>query len=72
MQSFLGLIYFYRRFIRNYAQIARFLAQLTKLVPFFWSEKQQNEFVKLKKAVVFALFLHTFNSKYTMYVTIDA
>jgi transposase InsO family protein len=49
VRSFLGLANFYRRFIKDYAQIARPLNDLTKKdTPFEWSERQQKAFDNLK------------------------
>ena len=39
LQSFLGLINYYRRFIRNCSKIAKPLTDLTKNVPFMWSNE---------------------------------
>ena len=50
VRSFLGLANFYRRFIQDYAQVARPLNDLLKRdVIFEWTEAQQNAFDTLKK-----------------------
>ena len=50
VQSFLGLGNYYRRFIENYAMIARPLHNLTrKNVAFNWNEECENAFQLLKK-----------------------
>lgn len=72
VQSFLGLVNYYRRFIRNCAQIAKPLTELTKNVPFEWTEKQQSAFSRLKNAVITAPVLQTFDPRYPVYVTTDA
>ena len=50
VRSFLGLVNFYRRFIKNYAQVARPLNDLTKKDQTFeWKELQQTAFDTLKQ-----------------------
>ena len=39
IQSFIGLCAYYRKFIRNFAEIARPITSLTKIsVPFIWEQ----------------------------------
>lgn len=53
VKSFLGLVGYYRRFIDNFATIAKPLTQLLrKNVPFNWSTKCQEAFDKLKEILV--------------------
>ena len=53
VRAFLGLSGYYRKFIKNYAQIANPLHELTKKdVPFIWDENKQNAFEMLKQALV--------------------
>lgn len=50
MKSFLGLCSYYRRFIKNYAQIAKPLTQLTENgKDFHWDENCQQAFEELRK-----------------------
>ena len=50
VRSFLGLANFYRRFIKDYAQVARPLNDLTKKDQAFkWKESQQTAFNTLKQ-----------------------
>ena len=50
VRSFLGLANFYRRFIKDYARVARPLHDLTKKEePFQWEEPQQMAFDMLKR-----------------------
>jgi len=54
VRAFLGLVGFYRRFIRNFSAIALPLSQLTRTVtgsPFEWGDKQQKSFDQLKRAL---------------------
>ena len=49
MQRFLGFANFYRRFIRNYSQIASPLTRLTSTkLPFQWSSEAEASFATLK------------------------
>lgn len=50
IQSFVGLCNFYRKFIQNFAVIARPLHEATKKVPgFIWGEAEEAAFAELKK-----------------------
>ncbi|KYB25609.1 hypothetical protein TcasGA2_TC034292 [Tribolium castaneum] len=50
VRQFLGLCNFFRRFVQDYAKIARHLTLLTKNDQrFIWSEDQANAFLPLKK-----------------------
>jgi len=49
IQSFIGLVRYYRKFIENFSKIAKSLTSLTKKgVTFDWKMEQQNEFKLLK------------------------
>ncbi|KAI9552214.1 pol polyprotein [Daphnia sinensis] len=53
IQSFIGLCSYYRRFIKNFATLARPLIELTKKNnPFLWSTEQQKSFDALKNALI--------------------
>lgn len=52
VRSFLGFANFYRRFIRNFAQLAAPLTRLTGDVPFRWGVDEQSAFEKLKEIFV--------------------
>jgi transposase InsO family protein len=55
VRSFLGLAGYYRRFIKNYAKIARPLHKLTSpQVKFIWNEDCQHSFEALKEALTTA------------------
>lgn len=52
-QSFLGLVNYYRRFMKNFAKIAKPLYELTKKdVKFEWSSECQKAFDELKRLVM--------------------
>jgi len=53
IRSFLGLASYYRKFIKNFSQIAKPMNQLVKKdEPFEWTEKQEESFEKLKQALI--------------------
>ena len=55
VRSFLGLVAFYRKFIKGFADIARPLTDLTKKdKPFIWEEQQETAFNTLKNALITA------------------
>ena len=60
VQAFLGLVGYYRKFIKGFAKIAKPLMMLTcqNLVKFDWTSTQYTAFLNLKKAIVQAPILH--------------
>jgi hypothetical protein len=71
-QSFLGMVNFYRRFIRDCAAISRPLTELTGNSEFSWDESTQNSFKRLKDALCSAQVLRTYGSSFPIQVTTDA
>jgi transposase InsO family protein len=55
--TFLGMTGHYRRFVRQYADVAAPLHELTKDVPFVWEEKQTKAFETLKERLITAPIL---------------
>ena len=51
VQSFLGFCNFYRRFVKDYAKVARPLNQLTGNTPFQWQAEQEEAFQKLRDLI---------------------
>ncbi|CAH1720138.1 unnamed protein product [Aphis gossypii] len=53
IKSFLGLLNYYRRFVDNFAKIAKPLTYLLKKdVPFTWTDNCEHSFQELKKALM--------------------
>ena len=56
--AFLGLVGYYRKFIKNFAKIAKPLTMLTRMdVKFEWKETHHCTFMKLKEAIIQAPIL---------------
>ena len=72
VQSFLGLVNYYRRFIKGCSLIAKPLTELTKNVPFDWKQDKKDAFEALKRIICSAPVLRNFNSSLPIYVTTDA
>lgn len=58
LQNFLGFINFYRKFVKDFAKIARPLHELTGNAPWTWTERHSNAFETLKQTVANAAILH--------------
>ena len=64
VQAFLGLAYFYRRFVKNFATIAKPLTDLTKkVIEFRWEVTKEVAFKALKKALTSAPILQVFSKE---------
>jgi hypothetical protein len=72
VQSFLGLVNFYRRFIRNCSRISRPLTKITGNIPFTWTSVEQEAFDALRIAVTSAPVLRAFDPDLPTFVTTDA
>ena len=72
VQSFLGMVNFYRRFIKNCAHISRPLTQLTGNVEFEWTDCTEKAFNSLKTALCTAPVLRTYDPNLPITVTTDA
>ena len=51
LRSFLGLVGYYRKFIKGYAMLSRPLTNLLRLGEFQWNEHAQGAFEALKRAL---------------------
>ena len=72
VQSFLGLVNYYRRFIKNCSKIAKPLTQLCGNSDFIWNQEQQKSFEELKDAVSTAPVIRLFHPNLPIVVTTDA
>ena len=52
VQQFLGFVNFYRRFVKDFAKLARPLNHLCGAAPWTWSSLENNAFLTLRDAVV--------------------
>ena len=53
VRAFLRLVGYYRKFIRNFAKIAKLLTMLTRMdIKFEWKDIRQDAFMKLKEAII--------------------
>ena len=58
VHTFLGLVGYYRKFIKNFAKIVKPLTMLTRMdVKFEWKETHHSTFMKLKEAIIQAPIL---------------
>lgn len=57
LRGFLGLIGYYRRFIKSYAQLASPLTHFLKKDNFVWNSLAEESFIQLKHAITIALVL---------------
>ena len=58
VRTFLGLVGYYRKYIKNFAKIAKPLTMLTQMdVKFEWKETHHSAFMKLKEAIIQAPIL---------------
>jgi len=72
-QSFLGFANFYRRFVRDYSKITTPLSSLTrKENGWEWSDKQQEAFETLKKAMITEPILQHFDPERPVTIETDA
>ena len=59
VRTFLGLVGYYRKFIKGFVKIAKLLTLLTRQqVKFDWTPEHQEAFIHLKEAIVQAPIFH--------------
>ena len=72
VRAFLGLVGYYRKFIKGFAKIAKPLTLLTRQqVKFDWTPEHQEAFIHLKEAIVQAPILHHSNPNKTYIIYTD-
>jgi len=73
VQTFLGVANFYRRFIRDYSKITKFLSSLTRKDKLWeWGDKQQETFETLKGAMITEPILQYFDPEQPVTIETDA
>jgi len=78
LNSFLGFANYYRKFVRDFSQIASPLEKLVKKdkrarqVKLSWSDAQESSFIRLKNALKNAPLLHPANANDTFLLDVDA
>jgi hypothetical protein len=73
IQSFLGFCNFYRRFIKDFARLARPLTKLThKDAKFEWGDEQEKSFETLKKAITSEPILSHYDPEKQLVLETDA
>jgi len=74
VQSFLGFANFYRRFIKDYSQVARPLTELTKggKKEWEWNQQVEEAFQELKQRFTTAPILAHFDATKTVIIETDA
>ncbi|KAL1454493.1 hypothetical protein WDU94_010736 [Cyamophila willieti] len=73
VRQFLGMSGFYRKFCKNYSNIAAPLTDLTKQdTKFVWTEKEQESFDKLKEMLISAPVLRHFREDLPTTLSTDA
>ena len=58
VHAFQGLVGYYRKFIKNFAKIAKPLTLLTRQVKFEWTPEHEEAFMKLKDSIIQGAILH--------------
>lgn len=72
VQSFLGMVNFYRRFIEKMATVAEPLTGLTSNVDFEWTSRQEDAFNSRKDNVMSSPILRAFNPELPVVLSTDA
>ena len=73
VRAFLGLVGYYRKFIKGFTKIAKPLTLLTRQqVKFNWTPEHQEAFIHLREAIVWTPILHYPNPNKTYIVYTDA
>lgn len=68
LRSFLGLMDSYRKFVKDYAYIARPLTNMLKKNIFAWNEEGEVAFETLKKAMITTLVMSNFEKVFELHM----
>lgn len=71
IQSFLGLVGYYRRFIEGFSSLATSLTRLNRKERFVWIDTCEQSFQSPKERLTFALVLSLLGGKYNLAVSND-
>lgn len=72
MQSLLGTVNLYRRFIKDMATVAKPLTKLTNNVDFDRTSRREDAFLAIKEIVLRALALRAFDPKLPVVLSTEA
>ena len=73
LRSFLGMLNYYSKFVKNYSMIAQPLAQLLQVgVDWKWTSKETDAFKQLKQLIVSAQVLTHYDPKLPVVLGADA
>ena len=73
LRSFLGMLNYYSKFVKNYSMIAQPLAQLLQVgVDWKWTSKETDAFKQLKQLIVSAQVLTHYDPKLPVVLDADA
>ncbi len=72
LQSFLGFMNFYRKFIKNYSKVVKALTQLMGLIAWTWGKSQEDTFKELKRRMAEDVILAILNDDDPFRVEADA
>jgi hypothetical protein len=72
IRGLLGLVGYYRKFVKNYGQIETPLTKLLKKESFSWTQEETKAFEKIKEALYTTRFLATPNFTKTFIMECDA
>eukprot|EP00096_Caligus_rogercresseyi_P008108 TRINITY_DN2646_c0_g2_i2.p1 TRINITY_DN2646_c0_g2~~TRINITY_DN2646_c0_g2_i2.p1 ORF type:complete len:1290 (-),score=97.72 TRINITY_DN2646_c0_g2_i2:320-4189(-) len=72
VKSFLGLVQFYGHFLKDLSKTASPLHELTRPIPFNWSEEASKSFVEIKETVSNAPLLVHYDPSIPLFLATDA
>lgn len=72
LRGFLGMTGYYRRFVKDYGNIAKPLTELLKKRGFFWNEKAEEAWQALRKAITSAPMISLPDFQQPFHIACDA